>query len=250
MGLGTQHLSQESKIWNIDGTANKAGMISKFGNLQVQTKGQTKQMRFPITDLGMEDLILGYPWLAKFEPNFCWGNATIDIEYLSIIIQSLNQEKIHNQLLDPIPESRISRIETTPLTDHEKDQIMQELQQECEITASIASQLAQDTQQYTKKVEIPEEYQQHWRVFSEEEAHQFLMSRPWDHVIKLKDGAPKAIDCKVYPTTLTEDEALQNLIKNNWQRETFQNPNPHTHHPSSLSRKRMENYAWCRIIED
>jgi len=29
----------------------------------------------------------------------------------------------------------------------------------------------------------------------------------------LKEGAPKAIDCKVYLTTLTEDEALKKFIQ-------------------------------------
>ena len=90
---------------------------------------------------------------------------------------------------------------------------MQDLSDECGIKTSIVSQLAQEVQQYTKKVEIPEEYIRHWRVFSEEEAHQFPSSRPWDHAIKLKEGTPKAINCKVYPTTLTEDEALQKFIK-------------------------------------
>ena len=214
--LGTQHLSQERKIWNIDGTANKAGMISEFVDLHVQTQERTEQMRFLVTDLGTEDLILGYPWLAVFEPKFQWRDASIDIEYLPIIIESLNWKKIRLQIQDPtdlVPESQISRIETTPLSDAEKDQIMQDLSHECEIKTSIASQLAQEVQQYTKKVEIPEEYKRHWRVFSKEEAHQFPPSRPWDHAIELKEGAPKAIDCKVYPTTLTEDEALKNFIK-------------------------------------
>ena len=161
LGLGTQHLPQERKIWNIDGTANKAGMISEFVDLRVQTQGKTKQMRFLITDLGTEDLILGYPWLAVFEPKFQWRDASIDVEYLPIIIQSLNWEKIRQQIQDPsnpIIKSRISRIETTPLSDVEKDQIIQDLSHECEIKTSIASQLAQEVQQYTKKVEIPEEY--------------------------------------------------------------------------------------------
>ena len=115
--------------------------------------------------------------------------------------------------MDPIPESQILRIKTTPLSDDEKDQIVQDLSHECEIKTSIASQLAQEAQQYTKKVEIPEEYKRHWRVFSEEEAHQFPPLRPWDHAIELKEGMPKAIDCKVYPTTLAEDEALQKFIQ-------------------------------------
>ena len=83
-------------------------------------------MRFLVTDLGTEDLILGYPWLAVFEPKFQWRDASIDVEYLPIIIQSLNWERIHQQIQDPmdsIIESQISRIETTPLSDDEKDQI-------------------------------------------------------------------------------------------------------------------------------
>ena len=83
--------------------------------------------------------------------------------YLPIIIQSLNWKKICSQILettpDLIPESQILRIVTTPLSDEEKDQIVEELHQECKVTMSMASQLAQEAQQYTKKVEIPEEYQ-------------------------------------------------------------------------------------------
>ena len=151
-------------------------MISEFVDLRVQTQGRTEQMRFLVTDLGTEDLILGYPWLAVFEPKFQWRDASIDVEYLPIIIQSLNWEKIRLQIQDPIDptlKSQILRIETTPLSDIEKDQTVQDLSHECEIKTSIASQLVQDVQQYTKKVEIPKEYRRHWRVFSEEEAHQF-----------------------------------------------------------------------------
>ena len=138
-------------------------MISGFVDPQVQTKGWTPQKRFLITNLGTEDLILGYPWLTLFQTNFSWGEATINTVYLPIIIQSLNWKKICSQILettpDLIPESQILRIVTTPLSDEEKDQIMEELHQECKVTMSMASQLAQEAQQYTKKVEIPEEYQ-------------------------------------------------------------------------------------------
>ena len=54
-------------------------------------KKQAK-MRFLITDLGHEDLILGYPWLATFEPSFSWADGTIDTEYLPVRVKSLNWE--------------------------------------------------------------------------------------------------------------------------------------------------------------
>ena len=49
---------------------------------------------------------------------------------------------------------------------------------------------------------IPEEYQRHWKVFSEEEAQHFPPERVDNHAINLKPGAPETIDCKVYPLSV------------------------------------------------
>ena len=90
---------------------------------------------------------------------------------------------------------------------------MEDLEDKCSLKATISNRLAQDARQYQDKVEIAKEYQRHWKVFSEEEAHHFPPSRPWDHAIELKEGAPKVIDCKIIPTTAEEDEALQKFLK-------------------------------------
>ena len=50
-------------------------------------------MRILITDLGGEDLILGYPWLSTFEPKFRWRDAVIDTASLPIIIRSVDWRK-------------------------------------------------------------------------------------------------------------------------------------------------------------
>jgi hypothetical protein len=110
-------------------------------------------------------------------------------------------------------DTSLNRIATEPLSDTEKDQIVQELTEQGHRSANISTQLAQNVQQYVKEVPVPPEYQRHKKVFSKEESHRFPPSRPWDHVIKLKEGAPKALDCKIYPMTQTEDEALLKWIK-------------------------------------
>jgi len=38
-------------------------------------------MQFLVTDLGVEDVILGYPWLATFEPQFSWRDAAVDNDH-------------------------------------------------------------------------------------------------------------------------------------------------------------------------
>jgi hypothetical protein len=67
-------------------------------------------------------------------------------------------------------------------------------------------------QQYTKKVEIPKEYQKFAKVFSEEESQCFPPRRSCDHAIEFKPGAPDAIKCKIYPMTWVKDEALDVFI--------------------------------------
>ncbi len=51
MGLGKQPLGKPWKIWNIDNTENKDGSITHYINLQVQTQGIHRNMRFLITNI-------------------------------------------------------------------------------------------------------------------------------------------------------------------------------------------------------
>ena len=97
-------------------------------------------MRFLVTDLGHEDLILGYPWLATFEPRFSWADGTIDTEHLPVIVKSLNWET-------RLTKTTISRVATEQITAQEKEQIIKELEEEC---FTISTRLAQEAHQYQK----------------------------------------------------------------------------------------------------
>ena len=77
MGLTPAKLEHPHKIWNVDNTKNEAGMITHYLDLDIKTKGIHKEMRFLITNIGKEDILLGYPWLATYEPKFRWKDATI-----------------------------------------------------------------------------------------------------------------------------------------------------------------------------
>ena len=70
MGLRPVALERPQKIWNADNVENKAGMIMHYLDLDVEAKGIHKDMRFYITNIGREDIFLGYPWLAAYKPHF------------------------------------------------------------------------------------------------------------------------------------------------------------------------------------
>ncbi len=90
MKLGKRPLQRPRKIWNIDNTANQAGLITHYITLDIQTKGIRKTIQFLVTNIGNEDIILGYPWMAAFEPQFSWKNGVINEKELPIILRSVN----------------------------------------------------------------------------------------------------------------------------------------------------------------
>jgi hypothetical protein len=167
-------------------------------DLDVCTNNIHKEMRFLVSDIGHEDAILGYPWLATFEPHFSWRHGTINISHLPIILNSVNPRLIQQG-------ETIATLRTK-----DKQDILNELT--CECTAREAStKLAIDARSRAKEVALPPEYQRFTSVFSEEESQRFLQTRT-DHAITLKNDAPEAINCKVYPMTRTEDEALDEFL--------------------------------------
>jgi hypothetical protein len=200
MGLGLQTLPNPKKIFNIDNTTNKSGMITHFLDLNVRANGINKEMQFLVMDIGHEEVLLGYPWLAMFEPKFNWRSAVIDKHVLPIIISLINPQITRNQ----------PTIATT-LSEETKQAIVRQLDRECTIRG-VATDLAIQAGEQQTDAELPKEYQDFARLFSDEAADRFPPSREWDHAIDLKPGAPDALDCKVYPMTRDEDTALEKFL--------------------------------------
>jgi len=127
--------------------------------------------------------------MAVFEPQFTWKKGEIHEQALPIIIRSVNpSQTIGNQI--------IAHAQT----------------EESRARATTSTELAIKAQQYTKKVEVPHEYQDFAKVFSEEESKRYPPKRAWDHAIEFKVDAPDAIDCKVYPMNRIEDDAVQKFL--------------------------------------
>ena len=81
-----------------------------------------------------------------------------------------------------------------------------------------ASKLAEKEQSSKKATPLPEHYQRHAHVFSEQEAQRFPGPRLWDHAIELKKDAPATLPGKIYALTQDEQKALQEFIKEHIQK--------------------------------
>jgi len=76
--LGTQKLKELRSVRNINGTFNKSGSITHCCNLLVLQVGKQERTRFFVTNLGDDQVIFGYPWLAVFNPKINWPRAVVE----------------------------------------------------------------------------------------------------------------------------------------------------------------------------
>ncbi len=197
-------------IWNVDRTLNQDGSITHYTNLQVRTGQETYVLWFLITNLGKDEVILGYPWFTTFEPKIRWKEATLEEEYQPVVITTINT---HEEMI----ESAIWALETYELDKEAWKQLINKEEEpfitiQKTMTASKLVQWAMDHTKRTFEQMVPVQYHQHRKVFNEEASHQFPLKRPWDHAIDLLPDSPKTLDCKVYPLALMEGEALTKFL--------------------------------------
>ena len=93
LNLLIRRLTQERRLFNVDGTLNKAGTLKYYTNIVTRTGAKRTRLRYFLTDLGDNQVILGYPWFASTQPRIDWAKGWIDYQQLPIILRTDNAEK-------------------------------------------------------------------------------------------------------------------------------------------------------------
>jgi hypothetical protein len=62
--LPIKRLKNPRKLYNVDGTENKARELCYYTDLETRTETVATKLRFFLSDLGEHKAILGYPWFA------------------------------------------------------------------------------------------------------------------------------------------------------------------------------------------
>jgi len=145
-------------------------------------------MKFFLTDLGKDHFILGYPFLFTFNPGIDWRAAKL--EGGGIRLETIGFRKAQRRVEQCQAAARVCVGHLEP----EEVIWIKKL--------TMAQQWAHDareTQQEKQNPELPVEYRRHAKVFDEQQATHFPPEREEELKIKMLPGAPKEIDCKVYP---------------------------------------------------
>ena len=171
-------------------------------------------MKFLITNLGEDKIVLGYPWLAAFEPKIDWKNAVLAEEMQPLVIKTLRLT-IDDEV-KCVKKAWICRARS--LATPGEEIFITRAEEENLRKTSMAAQMAANARPKEEKTwdQIVPPYYHKWRkVFSETEAARFPDHQPWDIAINFTEDAPKSLDCKIYPLTVTKQGQLGNYIKEN-----------------------------------
>ena len=214
MKIGSLKLPKPRTIWNIDGMHNKAGAITDFVDLQVRCGPKVEEMRFLVTDLGEDEIILGYPWLAAFQPDIDWKALVLAEELQPLVIKTLGLNT--DAEVERVTKAWIKRARSMAVPGEEV--FVTRLDTETLRKTSTVAQMAANAKPKEEKTWdkiVPPHYHKWKKVFSEEEAKRFPEHQPWDIAIDFTTDAPKSLDCKIYPLTLEEQGQLKAYIKDN-----------------------------------
>jgi hypothetical protein len=188
--LPVKRLQNPRKVYNVDGTPNKKGEIQFYTNLEVRTGERRTNMRFFLTELGPQRMILGYPWFVAVQPKIDWAKGWIDYDQLPVVLKTQNAHRTVFSRCTNLP----WRQRRVPIR----------------IRRTTQTNPPQPTEQLQTKEEttLPHEYRRHAQVFSEQQAQRFPETRDWDHAIDLKPNAPSTLPGKIYSLTQSEQKAL------------------------------------------
>ena len=126
-------------------------------------------MRFLIMDLREDEIVLGYPWLAAFQPHINWKNATLDEEEQPLVIRTLDPSL--DKEVAQICKGWVQRAEG--LAEPGEEIFVRKLDSTQMRKASTSTQLAAKAKPQEEKTWdqiVPPQYHKWKKFFSEKEA--------------------------------------------------------------------------------
>jgi hypothetical protein len=181
-----------------------------------------------VTGLGKQKIILGFPWLHKYNPIINWKKGKITfkpfrINWRRLIEKGKRIRQEQQPKIEEVVDEEEPRNQTTlPLKENKMGVYIELLETDVWIhKTNIATELAiEENSKKTDKTDeqlVPAEYHEYLDIFSEEKAHRFPESRPWDHKIEMKEGfEPKSF--KNYNLTPAEKLELDKFLKENFKK--------------------------------
>ena len=91
--LPIKTLREPQRLFNVDGTPNRAGDLKYYTDLITRIGTQPRTLQYFLSDLGDNKVILGYPWFTAAQPKIDWAQGWITHDQLPIVLRATNATK-------------------------------------------------------------------------------------------------------------------------------------------------------------
>jgi len=78
-GINTWSISCPILVYNVDGSPNEAGQISKVIDVVLRYKTYSERTLLAVSSLGKQNMILGYTWLKDHNPEVNWQTREVQM---------------------------------------------------------------------------------------------------------------------------------------------------------------------------
>jgi hypothetical protein len=199
----THLLPREVPLYNIDGSKNRAGSITRVARLYLLVGNFRQKHEFLVTDLGPKDVVLGLPWLRSVNPNIDWAGGMVRVE----------SKKLEGVEVEELSANRMQRRRWCKANILEEPSDKPWCAAGYTYSAKLAAKAGEEKRKRTFEEIVPEEYHQYTHVFSESESVQLPEHKPYDHAIDLKPETPETLRSKVYPMPVNEQKELDRFLE-------------------------------------
>lgn len=182
-------LKKPIEVFNVDGTPNKRGEITRYTRLKVTVKGRKRRILFLVTGLGKESVIFGMPWFQKENPLIDWELGTLEWRP--------PKEDLKSGKPPPKPNFWIEEDDDEPYLEtrnpfpfnHLSEDVIHQIWIQAKVTHSqtLAQQFDSSKEERSLEEMIPPKYHEFLDLFDKKAASRFPQPREWDHKIKLKE---------------------------------------------------------------
>jgi len=78
-GISTRSISHPILVFNVDGSSNKAGQISKVVDVVLRYKTHSERTFLAVSNLGKQSMILSYTWLKDHNLEVNWQTGEVQM---------------------------------------------------------------------------------------------------------------------------------------------------------------------------
>ena len=197
-------------LLTVDGSALNGGKVTDEVQVTLRIDRHEERIRLDVIDLASYDIILGIPWLRKWNPHIDWRKGVLTLKdhttIKTLASLSWDEDETEHTRVWEINRRKMKRIARSN-SDSLRTVWVKPAEQRIMGTTST-------DEQKTDKVEFPERYKQFKDIFEEHVETTLSQHKSWDHEIKLQEGKEPTYG-PIYKLSEYELRVLKEYIEEN-----------------------------------